>query len=701
MRQLLLEKGNLVVRQVAQPLLHDKAILVAVEYAYITQHTDVGNLKNKERFLGNVPHKVKRVLEAVASQSSALDHQMITNTYACAGRVVSVGKKVTKFAPGDFVACVDPACSPHADLVCVSEQHAVKVFKKELLSQASLIPLAAHALQAIRRARIQIGEQVAIFGLNITGLLALQLAKINGASVIVIDADQSRLDLAAQLKADYVLNATHDDVAKEIRLITEGHGVDASFVFYNNEQLFDQSVAVTRNKGRLTLLDAGVFALRQTPGMQNLDIIVARDFSESQGQNVEAYCPLRWTDTRNMRACLDLLERGALSFEHLINEHVTIDKLDVAYERVQKNLSLGVMLAYNDHVLIQSEAAGIVTKQVVEKRAQFIPARADKISVGILGVDEFIHSSVMPVLSKIRSLSVQNVVDPNPHKIADFTKNWQIEGSGDSAVVLQNPEIDVVLISARQASNADMVLDLLKQGKAVFLERPMVTDLSQLQRYQAFFEKNPNVPFCVNYSYSFSPLVQKIKKMVQKRRTPLMVHYRVNRQPQRLDHNNRSDSDAGLIISDACQIVDLFCYLTEAQPISVSVESMHSARDDIFPTDNFSTQISFNDGSVCSLVHSTLGHPDMGSDRLELFYDNSAILMEEFMELYGFGLSSRFNETITSPDTGFASLMAHYFNGIEKDSYLTPIAWDRLYTVAQTTLLIDQLACQAGGKKDL
>lgn len=700
MRQLLLEKGNLVVRQVAQPLLHDKAILVSVQYAYITQYTDVGNLKNKERFLGNVPHKVKRVLEAVASQSSALDRQMITNSYACAGQVISVGKKVTKFAPGDFVACVDPACSPHADLVCVSEQHAVKVFKKELLNQASLVPLAAHALHAMRRSRVQIGEQIAIFGLNITGFLALQLAKISGASVIVVDTDQSRLDLAKELGADFIFNASHDDVAKEVRLLTEGHGVDASFLFHNNEQLFDQSVTVTRNKGRLTLLDNGVFALKQSEKMQNLDIIVARDFSEDQGQNVDAYCPMRWTDSRNMRACLDLLERGAISFDRFINEQVTIDKLDAAYDRVQKNLSLGVMLSYAEH---HSQAAsfGAIQDGTSDLRAKFVPARADKVAVGILGVDDFMDRSLMPALSKIRTISIKGVVDPNFQKKTDFSKNWQLNDSQPSINILGSSEFDVVIISSAQASNIDLVLDLLKRGKGVFLERPMVTDLGQLQRYQAFFEKNAAVPFGVNYSYAFSPLVQKIKKMVQKRRTPLMVQYRVNRQPRKLDHHNLADSGAGTIISDACQIVDLFCHLTDAQPISVSVESMHSARDDIFPTDNFNTQISFNDGSVCSLVQTTLGHPDMGSERLEIFYDNSAILMEEFMELYGFGLSSRFNETITTPDTGLNNLLSLYFNGIEKNSYQAPIAWDRLYTVAQTTLLIDQLACQAGGKKDL
>ncbi|TET35139.1 hypothetical protein E3J61_02235, partial [Candidatus Dependentiae bacterium] len=179
MRQLLLNKGNLVVKELAQPLLSDHSLLVAVHYTYISSNTTVTKINTEESFFSNIPHKVKRVLESVAGSSRPdvdTDNQ-ITNGYSCAGHVVSVGKKVKNFAPGDFIACVDLGYLPHSDLACVPEYGAVRVTNEAYLKAASLTGLATYALQGVRRAQLQIGDRVCVFGLDIVGLLTVQLAK--------------------------------------------------------------------------------------------------------------------------------------------------------------------------------------------------------------------------------------------------------------------------------------------------------------------------------------------------------------------------------------------------------------------------------------------------------------------------------------------------------------------------------------------
>lgn len=702
MRQLLLDKGNLVVREVAQPLLHDNTVLVALHYAYITPSTDLSNIQANERFLNNVPQKVRRVFEAVSAQSTEAHQGTVCQVglphgYTCTGQVVSVGKKVTRFAPGDFVACVDLAASPHGDLVCVMEHHAVKISKKEYLAQATLIPLAASALQAVRRANIQIGHYVAVFGLNVMGLLIVQLLKITGACVIAIDTDQARLDQAAALKADMLFNASHDSIAKEIALITEGHGVDASYLLYHHTQFFEQSVAVTRKKGKLVLVDDGVFALSQSSGMEDLDIIVSRDFTDYADSEKHVYCPDRWSDNRNMRACLDLLERGSLSFETLITDHVGIDRVGQAAERIRKGLSVGGLLEY------EQARKGYNAKQpqsvISEAAPRFVPAVSDKINLGVIGVDDFACTVVDTVTSKLRNVQIHSIVD-DARRSSRLSKSWQGARLCSKDDLLTNNAIKAVIISSYYSDYIEQAIEAMRYGKAVFLERPMVKDMQELQRLRLFLDTHA-MPFCVDYAYSFSPFVQKIAKVTQKRHTPLMMLYRMSRKPSQLDHHRRTMSGSGRILSDGCQVIDLFCYLTQATPVSISVEAMHSARDDIFPTDNVTSQISFSDGSVCTLVQTTLGHPDMGSDRMEIYFDGSTILMEDYMELYGFGLSSRFNETMTTPDNGRDQLLVSFFSALQKTSYVPPISKERLYTVAQTALMIDQLACQGGGKKEL
>ncbi len=704
MRQLFLNKGNLVIKEVAQPLLHESSLLIAVHYAYITPQTDLSNIKAQGGFLSNIPHKVKRVLEAVASHAvesgKSLSMMPIGGGYSCAGRVISVGKKVTQFAPGDFVACSDPGYSPHADLVCVPENCAVKVSNNKYLKQASLISLAAIALQGVRRADIQIGEWIGVFGLNIIGLLTVQLAKIAGCSVVAIDETQERLALATKLGADITLHTSQDEIQKEISLVTEQHGLDAIFLSSHEANLFDYSIAAARKKGKLILVCEGIHSLHQTNTFKDLDIIVAGARLKDDMDNYP-YCQVRWTDHRNMQACLTLLEKGLLSFEPLVEKHISIQKLPHASDQIQKLLSVGIVLSYEQIIASETFDTFNAEKGIDQKEMRFIPAVSDVIRVGIIGGGDFTQSVITPHIAKIRGVKIVGISDENAKKTRKLVNKYNTARLCTKEELLISDMVDVVVIASFDAFHAEHALQALQHGKAVFLEKPMVTDFSQLQRLVTFLRKKQNAPFCVDYSYSFSPFAQKIKMMVKKRRTPLMAHYRINRELMNNAQGMEESMGAGRIIGDTCQIIDLFCYLTDAQPISISVEAMHSSRDDIFPTDNVSTQIAFNDGSVCSFLYTTLGHADMGAERMEIYYDGKVIVMEDYMELYGFGLSSWFNETIMSPDKGHEKLISQFFTTLQKDNYVPPITVDRLYLVAHVTLLIDQLACEGGGKKEM
>jgi predicted dehydrogenase len=180
-----------------------------------------------------------------------------------------------------------------------------------------------------------------------------------------------------------------------------------------------------------------------------------------------------------------------------------------------------------------------------------------------------------------------------------------------------------------------------------------------------------------------------------------MIQYRMNAGFIPKEHWIQTDVGAGRIIGEACHVIDLFCFLTDAQPVAVSVESLHAGRDDLFPTDNFNVQISFNDGSVCALMYTALGSTKQNKERMEIFYDGKSIVMDDFVGLYGFGLPSWFNETVTSPDKGHELLINTFFQELKKVSFIPPIPFNRLFTVAELTLLIDQLACEGGGSRDI
>ncbi|MEO3845301.1 zinc-binding alcohol dehydrogenase [Streptomyces sp. CNZ287] len=100
---------------------------------------------------------------------------------------------------------------------------------------AGLDPLAgsfarvgAIAYNAVLAAGIHVGEDVAVFGQGVIGLLATRLAALNGGTVTAVDALGARLERAAGHGAARTLNARTDAVAEEIRAATGGRGADVA-----------------------------------------------------------------------------------------------------------------------------------------------------------------------------------------------------------------------------------------------------------------------------------------------------------------------------------------------------------------------------------------------------------------------------------------------------------------------------------------
>lgn len=178
-----------------------------------------------------------------------------------------------------------------------------------------------------------------------------------------------------------------------------------------------------------------------------------------------------------------------------------------------------------------------------------------------------------------------------------------------------------------------------------------------------------------------------------------MISYRVNAGFIPKDHWLQTDIGAGRIIGEACHMFDLFCYLTDAQPRTVSVEALQPNNEHIFPTDNFSVQISFSDGSVCCLLYTALGNKKLPKEYMEIHYDSKTIVMDDFVKLEGYGLPYFFNQKVSAADKGHETLISQFFATLTQDNPVQIMDYQRLYTTAQLTLLVDKLACQGGGSE--
>jgi NADPH:quinone reductase-like Zn-dependent oxidoreductase len=134
------------------------------------------------------------------------------------GTVVSVGARVTRFAPGDQVfGSRGDKFGAHAEFACVAEDGllAHKPANMTLEEAAAVFVGAACSLHFLRKARIQSGERVLVHGASGSlGTFAVQLAKHYGAHVTAV-CSTANVELVRSLGADDVIDYTKQDFVRE------------------------------------------------------------------------------------------------------------------------------------------------------------------------------------------------------------------------------------------------------------------------------------------------------------------------------------------------------------------------------------------------------------------------------------------------------------------------------------------------------
>jgi NADPH:quinone reductase-like Zn-dependent oxidoreductase len=137
-----------------------------------------------------------------------------------AGRVEAVGRRVTRFAPGDevFGDCSLGGFGGFAEYVCVSDKTPLVPKPAGMtFEQAAAIPQAAFiAVKGIcDLGQVQPGQKVLVNGAGGgAGTFAVQIAKAYGAEVTGVDGP-SKLEMLRSIGADRVIDYTHEDFTQD------------------------------------------------------------------------------------------------------------------------------------------------------------------------------------------------------------------------------------------------------------------------------------------------------------------------------------------------------------------------------------------------------------------------------------------------------------------------------------------------------
>lgn len=119
--------------------------------------------------------------------------------------------------------------------------------------QGTIVNQGAMAVNAVRRARLQPSESVAVLGPGLVGLILVQLARAAGATRVLVSGRGERLETALRLGADAVVDYTEGQVAERIKELSGG-GVDVVFETAGTRQAVQDALQAARRGGRVVLV---------------------------------------------------------------------------------------------------------------------------------------------------------------------------------------------------------------------------------------------------------------------------------------------------------------------------------------------------------------------------------------------------------------------------------------------------------------
>ena len=196
------------------------------------------------------------------------------------GHVAAVGDEVTSVKEGDFVSAeMHVACGKclqcrtgqahicqnvkiigvdangaFAEYVCIPESNIWKLDDSIPQEYASILDPLGNAVHTVLAGEIA-AQTVAITGCGPIGLFAIAVAKACGATqVFAIEVNEYRRKVAQQMKADFVLDPTRDDVKKTVHDATHGAGVDVLLEMAGHPDAIHLGFSILRSGGRASLL---------------------------------------------------------------------------------------------------------------------------------------------------------------------------------------------------------------------------------------------------------------------------------------------------------------------------------------------------------------------------------------------------------------------------------------------------------------
>jgi predicted dehydrogenase/threonine dehydrogenase-like Zn-dependent dehydrogenase len=715
--------GEIVVEEVPAPQLLPGCVLVQVAASVVSAGTERASAEFARKSLLQKAHsrpdlvreviqKVQRdgILSALQAVRSRLD-QPQNPGYSSAGTVIAVGEGITDIQPGDRVACAGAGFAVHAEIACVPRLLVAKIPARESISgdvpfdEAAFATLGAVALHGVRTAEAKLGDLVAVIGLGLLGQLTVQLLKAAGCRVLGMDIDPSRAELARQMGADAT---SHSASAFKDICLESSRGVGVDSVLITAETASSEPVnlagAIARDRAIVAAVGTvGMDIERKAYYEKELDFRVSRSYGpgrydtayEQKGRDYPIGY-VRWTETRNLEAFVQLLAEGKINVGPLITHRFPVEHARGAYELIvgrSREPFLGVVIHYSGVFRTNDDSRTLVPRhEDTALVSGSTTASSRDVTVGLLGVGIFASGTLVPALKASSDTSLVAVCAATGSHAQYAAKKFGFRYcTTDETQVLQHENVNTVVIATRHYLHARQILAALAAGKQVFCEKPFCLSEDELRAIvRAYLGIAPphRPALMVGFNRRFAPMIGQMKSFLMSTTEPLAMHYRINAGYLSPDHwVNDREQGGGRIFGEVCHFVDLLMFLANSPIAEVEARSLGNAGR--YNCDNVFVSLRFANGSAGTIGYHANGDRTFSKERIEAFAGGSVAVLEDFrrLELVRNG-HKRTIHSRWSQDKGHRAEWAAFVQSVQR--CVAPICFEDLVCSTLATLRIDQ-----------
>lgn len=651
MKQLLqnLKTGELTIEEVPVPELQSNGVLVRNYYSLISTGTEKSKLDiAKKSLIGKAlekPDQVKKVIETFKKDGLKNTFQKVMsrlNTpdpmgYSSAGIVIAVGSNVTEFKEGDLVACAGAKYAHHAEVIYVPANLCVKIPEGIDLSSAAVTTVGAIAMHSVRQAGVSFGDNVCVIGLGLIGQLTVQMLKAAGCTVLAVDIDAFRCNIAKESGAEYTCVLGRDNIKLITKKCSKGFGFDAVIITASTSSNKPIEIAgnILRKKGKVVVVGSVRMDIPRSPYYEKeIDICLSCSYGpgrydvnyEEKGQDYPIGY-VRWTEKRNMEHFLKMVSDGTINLSKIITHRFKFDEAKKAYDLILGKIEekfIGVLLEYENKAEIKRK---IILKNVPQRQESAV-------KLGLIGAGNYAKGVLLPILKKMPEVEFHGVMTATGITAKGVAKNYGFKYcTSNSEELLNDKNINTILIATRHDKHAELVIKAIKAGKYVFVEKPLALNVEELKNIiQAVKENGYKV--MVGFNRRFSPYAVSMYEFFRNRIGPMVINYRVNAGKINDDHwIYDAVQGGGRIIGECCHFIDYMQYLTDEFPVKVFAAAATESGKQKNTSDTVNITVMFSKGSIGTLSYLANGDTSLPKEYIEVFCDGKIAVLNDFKEL--------------------------------------------------------------------